>query len=48
MYAVVFLPAAQAEAIETTLFFRIVDNVVFVIACFHSSRDPRIWQDRIA
>jgi plasmid stabilization system protein ParE len=28
------------------LFFRIVDDVVFVMACFHSSRDPRIWQRR--
>jgi len=26
------------------LFFRIVDDAVFVMACFHSSRDPRIWQ----
>jgi plasmid stabilization system protein ParE len=28
------------------LFFRIVDDTVFVMACFHSSRDPRIWQRR--
>ena len=28
------------------LFFRIVDDPVFVMACFHSSRDPRIWQHR--
>ncbi len=28
------------------LFFRIVDDAVFVMACFHSSRDPRIWQHR--
>jgi plasmid stabilization system protein ParE len=97
MHAVVFLPAAQAEAREAQdryeseaaglgarfraeldyaaqrlaanplqfpaafgdirrallrrfpymLFFRIIDSAVFVIACFHSSRDPRIWQGRI-
>ena len=29
------------------LFFRIVDDAVFVMACFHSSREPRIWQQRI-
>jgi plasmid stabilization system protein ParE len=29
------------------LFFRIVDSAVFVIACFHSSRDPQIWQGRV-
>jgi len=28
------------------LFFRVVDDAVFVMACFHSSRDPRIWQRR--
>ncbi len=28
------------------LFFRIADDAVFVMACFHSSRDPRIWQAR--
>ena len=28
------------------LFFRIVDDAVVVMACFHSSRDPRIWQHR--
>jgi len=27
-------------------FFRIIDDAVFVIACVHSSRDPRIWQHR--
>lgn len=29
------------------LFFRIVDETVFVIACFHSRRDPRQWQQRV-
>lgn len=28
------------------LFFRTIDDAVFVMACFHSSRDPRIWQGR--
>ena len=28
------------------LFFRTIDDAVFVMACFHSSRDPRIWQRR--
>jgi toxin ParE1/3/4 len=27
-------------------FFRVVDGTVYVIACFHSSRDPRQWQRR--
>lgn len=29
------------------LFFRILDEAVFVIACFHSRRDPRQWQGRV-
>jgi plasmid stabilization system protein ParE len=28
------------------VFYRVVDETVFVIACFHSSRDPHIWQGR--
>ena len=29
-----------------SLFYRITDPEVFVIACFHASRNPRIWQGR--
>lgn len=29
-----------------SLFYRISDEAVFVIACFHASRDPRVWQSR--
>ena len=29
------------------LFFRKHGDGVFVIACFHSSRDPLIWQRRV-
>jgi toxin ParE1/3/4 len=28
------------------LFFRLLDDAIYVIACFHSSRDPAIWQRR--
>jgi toxin ParE1/3/4 len=28
------------------LFFRPFDDAIYVIACFHSSRDPAIWQSR--
>ncbi|MGH7049000.1 MAG: hypothetical protein ACREE2_21750 [Stellaceae bacterium] len=28
------------------LFFRVANGAVHVIACFHSSRDPRQWQRR--
>ncbi len=29
------------------LFFRVLDEAIFVIACFHSRRDPRQWQGRV-
>ncbi len=28
------------------LFFRAAEGGIFVIACFHASRDPQIWRDR--
>ena len=37
---------ARCRRFPYTLFFRIVDGTVHVIACFHSSRDPRQWQHR--
>jgi plasmid stabilization system protein ParE len=29
------------------LFFRVAKDEVVVIACFHSSRDPRVWRQRL-
>jgi toxin ParE1/3/4 len=29
------------------LLYRFDDAYVFVIACFHASRDPAVWHDRI-
>ncbi len=29
------------------LFFRLVDGEVFVLACFHASRNPMHWQERL-
>jgi plasmid stabilization system protein ParE len=29
------------------LFFRLSDEVIYVIACFHSSRNPIVWQSRV-
>jgi plasmid stabilization system protein ParE len=37
---------ARCRRFPYALFFRIVDGTVHVIACFHSSRDPRQWQRR--
>ena len=35
------MSAAHAAGVFHMLLFRIVDGTVHVIACFHSSRDPR-------
>ena len=37
---------ARCRRFPYALFFRLVDGSVHVIACFHSSRDPRRWQQR--
>ncbi|MBP2160655.1 MULTISPECIES: type II toxin-antitoxin system RelE/ParE family toxin [Asticcacaulis] len=29
------------------IFFREEENVLYVLSCFHSSRDPLIWQKRL-
>ncbi len=29
------------------LYFRSHDEAIFIIACFHSSRNPIVWQSRI-
>jgi hypothetical protein len=29
------------------LFFRALDDAIYVLACFHPSRDPLIWQNRV-
>jgi plasmid stabilization system protein ParE len=28
------------------LFYRLLDQQVVVVACFHTSRNPRVWRDR--
>lgn len=37
---------ARLNVFPYSLFFCVESDDVFVIACFHSSRDPRQWQER--
>ena len=37
---------ARCRRFPYALFFRVIDGTVYVMACFHSSRDPRQWQRR--
>jgi plasmid stabilization system protein ParE len=38
---------ARCRRFPYALYFRTVNDALHVIACFHSSRDPRQWQRRI-
>ncbi|HVO45262.1 MAG TPA: type II toxin-antitoxin system RelE/ParE family toxin [Steroidobacteraceae bacterium] len=38
---------ARLRRFPYSLFFRLLDDAAYVIACFHSSRDPRVWQRRV-
>lgn len=37
---------ARLRRFPYSLFYRISDEAVFVIACFHASRNPQVWQSR--
>ena len=37
---------ARCRRFPYALFFRVIAGTVRLIACFHSSRDPRQWQRR--
>jgi plasmid stabilization system protein ParE len=37
---------ARLRHFPYALFFRITDDAIYVVACFHGNRDPRRWQDR--
>ena len=37
---------ARLRRFPYSLFFRVVDDECFVLACFHASRDPRKWSGR--
>jgi hypothetical protein len=37
---------ARLRRLPYGLFFRPLDDAIYVIAYFHSSRDPAIWQSR--
>ena len=38
---------ARLRQFPYALFFRTLEEGIFVVACFHSSRDPLVWQSRI-
>lgn len=38
---------ARLRRFPYSLFFRVLDRGIFVIACFHASRDPRGWVGRL-
>ena len=42
-----YLRRARVKKFPYALFFSIEDDALFVVACFHSSRDPQQWQERV-
>lgn len=38
---------AKLKRFPYGLFFRPLDDAIYVIACFHSSRNPIVWQSRV-
>ena len=48
MFPIVFkdLRRARLRRFPYGLYFRLEDEAIYVIACFHGSRDPRRWQAR--
>jgi toxin ParE1/3/4 len=38
---------AKVQRFPYGLFFRVMPEAIFIIACFHSSRDPLIWKNRV-
>lgn len=38
---------ARLKRFPYGLFFRLVDDDIFVIACFHANRDPKVWRERV-
>jgi plasmid stabilization system protein ParE len=38
---------ARLRRFPYSLFFRIVGEECFVLACFHASRDPKRWRERV-
>jgi plasmid stabilization system protein ParE len=47
-FPVVFktLRRARVKTFPHALFFVLEDDAIFVVACFHSSRDPLQWHQR--
>jgi toxin ParE1/3/4 len=37
---------ARLRRFPYSLFFRPLQDAIYVIPCFHSSRDPNVWQGR--
>ena len=38
---------ARLRRFPYALFYRVVEATSFVLACFHASRDPKRWQERV-
>jgi len=48
-YQVVYrkLRMAPVDGFPYALFYRVTDEQIIVVSCFHTSRNPKIWRDRL-
>lgn len=39
--------SAKLRRFPYSVFFRVTEDQVAIIACFHASRDPMVWTERV-
>ena len=48
-YQTVYREARRAvlDGFPYALFYKVSDREIIIISCFHSSRNPKVWRDRL-
>ena len=48
-YQVVYREARRAlvDEFPYALFYKVTDREIIVVSCFHTSRNPKVWRDRL-
>ena len=39
--------SAKLRGFPYSVFFRVTEDQIAIIACFHASRDPMVWTERV-
>jgi plasmid stabilization system protein ParE len=48
-YQVVYREARRAlvDGFPYAFFYKVTDREIIIISCFHTSRNPKVWRDRL-